>query len=231
MQDQDRSRPVKAAVPMPTDTFRTTPTTVEASQLVPLRRRTRCEPGQDSGAEPSDETARGWRSLFGTVGGLALLWVGLAGPDPASWVIGGPVIAAATALSFAFPPARRVRLAPLGAIRFIGWFAVASLRGAIDVAGRALAWRMPLAPGIRSFETDLPPGAPRLVFVNAITLLPGTLSAGISGTRVEVHMLDTRVDLAAELAPLEARVRALFAVPATHRATPVPNSRNMEIGT
>lgn len=231
MQDQDRSRPVKAAVPMPPDTFRTTSTTVEASQLVPLRSHTSCEPGQASGAEPRDETARGWRSLFGTVGGLALLWVGLAGPDPASWVIGGPVIAAATALSLAFPPARRVRVAPLGAIRFIGWFAVASLRGAIDVAGRALAWRMPLAPGIRSFETDLPPGAPRLVFVNAITLLPGTLSAGIRGTRVEVHMLDTRIDLAAELAPLEARVRALFAVSATHRATPVPNSRNMEIGT
>ncbi|MFO7759527.1 MAG: Na+/H+ antiporter subunit E [Roseovarius sp.] len=232
MQEQDRSRPVKAGGPLLPDTFRTTPTTMEASQLVPLRARTRREPGQGPAAGPIDEAdhARGWRSLFGTVGGLALLWVGLAGPDPASWVIGGPVIAAATALSFAFPPARRVRVAPLGAIRFIGWFAAASLHGALDVAGRALAWRMPLAPGIRSYETDLPPGAPRLVFVNAITLLPGTLSAGISGTRVEVHMLDTRVDLAAELAPLEARVRALFALPAAHRATPVPNPRNMEIG-
>ena len=231
MQDQDRSRPVKAWLPMPPDTFRTTRTTVEPSRLVPLRDREIGASKDANGAGPIDEAenARGWRSLFGTVGVFSLLWVGLAGPDPASWVIGAPVIAAATALSFAFPPARRVRVAPLGAIRFIGWFAVASLRGAIDVAGRALAWRMPLAPGLRSYETDLPPGAPRLVFVNAITLLPGTLSAGINGTRVEVHMLDTRVDLAAELAPLETRVRALFALPAVSGPAPVPTSRNMEI--
>jgi multicomponent Na+:H+ antiporter subunit E len=231
MQDEDLSQPVKAWGPVPPHKFRTTRMTAPSSRPVVRRDRAMDELAQESGAGPIDvvEPARGWRSLFGTVGGLALLWVGLAGPDPASWVVAGPVIAVATALTFAFPPARRLRFAPIGAIRFLAWFAVASLRGAVDVAGRALAWRMPLAPGLRSYETDLPPGASRLVFVNAITLLPGTLSAGISGTRIEVHMLDTRVDLAAELAPLEARVRGLFALPAPG-AIPARTSPNTEIG-
>ena len=226
MQKQDRLQPAKAWLPVQPD-IRTTRTPADPSPLLHLSDPAGNAP--DHGRIEETDNARGWRSLFVTVGGLALLWVGLAGPDPASWVIGAPVIAAATALSFAFPPTRRVRVAPLGAIRFIGWFAVASLRGAIDVAGRALAWRMPLVPGVRSYDTDLPSGAPRLVFVNAITLLPGTLSAEITDARVDVHMLDTRVDLAAELAPLEARVRALFTLPAASSKTPFKNSLDMEI--
>lgn len=162
---------------------------------------------------------RGWRGLALTGGALALLWGGLTGWDPAGWVFGLPAVAAATALAFRFPPGPAWRLSLPGALRFAGWFALASVRGSLDVAARALAWRMPLAPGFRSYRTDLPPGPARLVFVNAITLLPGTLSAEIAGPRVEVHMLDTGLDLDAELAPLEARVRDLFALPASPART------------
>ncbi|TCP39236.1 Na+/H+ antiporter subunit E [Rhodovulum marinum] len=168
-------------------------------------------PGPDRVSTP--QGVRGWRGLFLTAGTLALVWGGLTGWDAASWVFGVPAVAAATALAFSFPVAPAWRLSAVGALHFAGWFAVASVRGSVDVAGRALAWRIPLAPGFRSYETDLPPGAPRLVFVNAITLLPGTLSAEIDGNRIDVHMLDIRSDLNAELAPLEARVRALFALP------------------
>lgn len=223
MQHQDPSRPAQAWLPMLPDTFRTTRTTGALARPGPLRERAgddlRHSSSDEPVADPGD--ARGWRSFFGTVSVFALLWTGLAGPDPASWVIGAPVVAIATALRFAFAPARRLRLSLLGTIRFLGWFAVASFRGATDVAGRALAWRVPLAPGIRTYHTDLPAGAPRLVFINAITLLPGTLSAEINGGSIDVHMLDTRVDLAAELAPLEARVRVLFALPTLSRNTPL----------
>jgi len=205
---------------MPPDKTLTTRTTIALTLPEPLRERGSDDVRYSSHGAPAGD-ARGWRSLFGTVGFLALLWTGLAGPDPASWVIGAPVIALATALRFAFPPAGRVRVSPFGALRFVGWFAVASFRGATDVAGRALAWHVALEPGIRSYHTDLPAGAPRLVFINAITLLPGTLSAEINGGRIDVHMLDTRTDLAAELAPLEARIRALFGLPATPRTTPL----------
>ncbi|SIO54722.1 multicomponent Na+:H+ antiporter subunit E [Rhodovulum sp. ES.010] len=167
----------------------------------------------DPDGMPDRTGSRGWRKLFLTAGTLALIWGMLTGSDLASWVFGGPAVATATALAMSFPAAPAWRLSIKGALDFVVWFAVASARGSVDVAGRALAWRMPLAPGFRSYETDLPPGAARLVFVNAITLLPGTLSAEIVDDRIEVHMLDKHSDLEAELAPLEARVRALFALP------------------
>lgn len=165
---------------------------------------------------------RGWRSLLVTCGALGLVWGGLTGWDAASWVFGLPVVAMATALVFAFPAAPAWRLSIRGALRFAAWFAVASARGSLDVAARAVAWRMPLSPGFRSYRTGLPPGPARIVFANAITLLPGTLSADLKGDRLDVHMLDARCDLDAELAPLEARVRGLFALPdAPALASPV----------
>jgi multicomponent Na+:H+ antiporter subunit E len=151
---------------------------------------------------------------------LALLWTALTGGEPASWAIGAPAVAAGAAIAFLLPPAASWRLSPTGALVFVGWFAAQSLRGAVDVARRALDPRLPLRPGFRSFETGLPPGPARIVMINTITLLPGTLTAGIRGDRLIVHMLDTRADLARELAAVEARVRALFALPATQPSKP-----------
>ena len=71
---------------------------------------------------------------------------------------------------------------------------------------------MPLRPGYRRHSLALPAGAPRLLFLNTVTLLPGTLSAEVAGDAVIVHMLDTSADLAADLTALKARVAALFAL-------------------
>jgi multicomponent Na+:H+ antiporter subunit E len=65
--------------------------------------------------------------------------------------------------------------------------------------------------------------------VNTITLLPGTLTAELNDDRLVVHMLDTRTDLAREMGAVEARVRALFALPdpaaaGTPHPTPEPSS-------
>lgn len=157
---------------------------------------------------------RGWRRLAVTGAALAAVWGGLTGWDPTSWVFGVPVVAAATAFAFHFAPAPAWRLSLPGGLRFAVWFAVASVRSGLDVAGRALGWHLALRPGFRSYCTSLPPGPARICLANTISLLPGTLSAEIAGDRIEVHMLDTGVDLTADLADLEARIRALFALPA-----------------
>lgn len=88
-----------------------------------------------------------------------------------------------------------------------------SVRGAIDVAGRAFAPDMGLRPCFRPYPLTLPQGAPRVMFMNTITLLPGTLSAEIQGDTLIVHMLDARTALEPELADLESRIRAVFALP------------------
>ncbi|TVQ74433.1 MAG: hypothetical protein EA372_02630 [Chromatiaceae bacterium] len=148
--------------------------------------------------------------------GLALLtglWVVLTGGAAESWVMGGPAVLAGTMLIFLYSSPPRWRLSPAGALRFGPWFALRLVMGALDVARRALAWRQALAPGCRVFRTTLPEGAPRLLFANVITLLPGTLTAGIHGDLLVVHMLDTDADVEAQLRVLEARIAALFGLP------------------
>jgi multicomponent Na+:H+ antiporter subunit E len=170
------------------------------------------EPASGDSA-PGSGPRRSWQRLALTVGSLAVLWGGLTGWAPASWVFGGPIVIAATALAFRFAPAPAWRLSPLGAVRFAGWFLVNSLRSGLSVAGRALGWHVTLKPGFRIYRTSLPPGPARICFANVISLLPGTLSVEVAGDRIEVHMLDTATGWEAELAELEARIRTLFALP------------------
>lgn len=172
--------------------------------------------------EGVDVARRGWLRVILTSGVLVLVWGGLTGWDPLSWVFGVPVVIAAAALAFRFKPAPKWSLSVFGALRFVVWFAVASARGSFDVARRALSWNVAVNPGFRSYRMSLPPGPARIVFANAITLLPGTLTAELSGEQLEVHMLDTNVDLETELGDLEARVRALFALP---DVAPAPQTR------
>ena len=156
---------------------------------------------------------RAWRATIGLLA-LAGLWGILTGGAAESWIMGAPAILLGTVLIFLHPAAPRWRLSLFGAVRFAVWFAFQSVHGASDVARRALAWRLPLAPGCRAYRTALPEGAPRLLFANAITLLPGTLTAEIEGDALVIHMLDTGADLDGDLAALERRVAALFALPA-----------------
>lgn len=153
---------------------------------------------------------------------LAILWAALTGGDPASWAFGGPAVVAGAAIAFLLPPSQPGRVSPFGALGFAVWFAAQSLRGAVDVARRAFDPRMPLRPGFRSYTTALPAGPARIVMVNTITLLPGTLTAELNGNRLVVHMLDTRADLAREMGAVEARVRALFALPDPAAAGTLP---------
>lgn len=146
---------------------------------------------------------------------LALIWGILTGFRADAVAFGAVAVLAGAALVFLLPTSPGWRLSPAGAVRFALWFARQSVLGAVDVSRRAFSPRMPLHPGFRSYRPALPDGAPRIMFLNTITLLPGTLSAEIAGESVIVHMLDSRADLDGDLKQLETRIAALFALPAS----------------
>ena len=153
-----------------------------------------------------------WRRFAAKLVVLALIWAVLTGFRLDALVFGVPAVLAGAALVFLMPPSPGWRISPGGALAFVLWFAVQSVRGAVDVSVRAFSPRMPLRPGFRRYPLSLPPGAPRVMFLNTVTLLPGTLSAEVGHDEVIVHMLDTRADLAADLGALEARIAAFFAL-------------------
>ena len=138
---------------------------------------------------------------------LAVLWWAIAG-EPA-WTFGVPAVALAAGASLWLAPQRTpFRLLPaLGFVAFFLWY---SLRAGFDVARRALAPSLPLAPGVVEHRMRLPAGLGRVIFVNTVSLVPGTLSAELAGERLHVHALDTRLPVEAQLRNLEARIAAIF---------------------
>lgn len=99
---------------------------------------------------------------------------------------------------------------PLQLLSFSGYFVAESLRGAADVAWRALHPRLPIEPHLERYEISLPAGKPRTLFVSVVSLLPGTLSADLSadGRLLHVHAI-TGGSIEA-LTRLERRIEALF---------------------
>jgi multicomponent Na+:H+ antiporter subunit E len=134
---------------------------------------------------------------------LGLVWLAITGADSEGLAIGAAVAAAATWLSLRLlPPGGPVPLVAI--LRLAPGFLWRSLLGGVDVAWRALSWRMPLRPGWTEVRSRLPPGPARAVVGGQFSLLPGTLVAGTRGDRLLIHALDIGQDIARDVAEAEA---------------------------
>jgi multicomponent Na+:H+ antiporter subunit E len=69
---------------------------------------------------------------------------------------------------------------------------------------------MPITPELIEYPLRLPPGLQRVILVNTVSLLPGTLSAELGGQVLKVHVLDSLGDFLVELQALEQRVGCMF---------------------
>jgi multicomponent Na+:H+ antiporter subunit E len=138
----------------------------------------------------------------------------IAGSDPGSWIIGAPAVLFASWVSLRLraaavgPDRNGMRLG--GLLRFAPFFAIESIRGGLDVAQRVMRPQLRINPGFQSYRPRLSDPIARVVFLDSISLLPGTLSADMREGVIQVHALDARSDLAPELARLERRIADLF---------------------
>lgn len=141
---------------------------------------------------------------------LAFLWWLLSDGDMTSWLVGVPtVLAAAWAVNFlAVDSGGRIRVK--GLLSFVPYFLRESVRGAVDVAFLVLKPELPVNPGFATFDTRLTRPQARMLFVNSICLLPGTLAADYQGDRLTIHALDTSADFADDLRQLEVEIARLY---------------------
>jgi multicomponent Na+:H+ antiporter subunit E len=131
------------------------------------------------------------------------------------WLFGAVAVLAAVLASLAFaPPGPGLRIAPLGFVQFCGSFVLRSLVAGLQVARFAFAPRPALRPAQHTLVTRLPPGLPRVLLANTLTLQPGTLSVALEEDRLRVHVLDDRQPLEADVRALEARIGAMLRLPA-----------------
>lgn len=141
---------------------------------------------------------------------FSLLWFLLTGFDFGSLVLGGPAVLLAVGVSLFLAPESRHSVSLAGACLFVPFFLAKSMQSGIDVMRRTLAVRPLVNPGLVAYTTSLPEGAPRILFANTISLLPGTLSVDLEGRQVIVHAIDQDMPVWASLQSLEQRVALIF---------------------
>ncbi len=165
--------------------------------------------GPNAGA---DAPARGARARYrglppGAVSraaGFLLLWVVLAGADPADLPAAALAVLAATWTSLQLLPSSAARPSPAALARLVFRFACQSAAAGADVAWRALDPRLPLRPGFVAYPVRLPPGTARNAFTALTSLLPGTVPTGDENGELLYHCLDADQPVAAQLAAEEA---------------------------
>ena len=149
-----------------------------------------------------------WSTVVSRVLLFSLLWWALTDGTAGSWWIGAPAVAGAVIISVTLvPPLGLVWREVMGFVPFFLWH---SLKGGVDVAWRAFHPRLPITPELIEYPLRLPPGLPRVILVNTVSLLPGTLSAELGGQVLKVHVLDSLGDFLTELEALEQRVGCMF---------------------
>lgn len=150
------------------------------------------------------------RSIF--LRGLlfAVLWWILAEGRDDGWLFGGMAVAAAIWTSLKLLPPARQSIHLAGLMAFLRFFVWHSLRGGMQVAGMAMRGRAALQPAIIELQVSLPPGSPRILLVNALGLMPGTLGVDLDGTHLRLHVLDDCQPIVAETRALEALITDLF---------------------
>jgi len=127
-----------------------------------------------------------------------------------AWLIGLPAVALASWASIRLGGSELPGLSPGGLVVFITLFLRESVRGGIDVARRTLGPGLRIEPGFHRYRLHISHPAARVLLINCIGLLPGTLAADLDGDHADLHLLDTGENPDPQLLQLEQAVARLF---------------------
>jgi len=163
---------------------------------------------------PATQTAairdrRSWATALSRGATYLVVWMVIAGGDADDLLPGLGATALATWASLRLmppdPSGGSVRW--LAALGLFARFVRVSVLAGLDVAQRALAPRMRLAPGYVRYRPQLPPSDARSLFLAMTSQMPGTIPSGTEPTgAVAYHCLDASQPVAEQLAEEESRL-------------------------
>lgn len=145
---------------------------------------------------------------------FALLWWVLAEGRGDQWGLGLAGVALAVTASLLLWPPGQSRLSPVGLLAFAAFFLIQSVRGGVQVARIALHPRLTLAPALLQLPLTLPPGLARVVLVNTLNLLPGTLCLRIEQDTLHLHTLNEHWPVAQEVRTVESHIARMLEIAA-----------------
>jgi multicomponent Na+:H+ antiporter subunit E len=144
---------------------------------------------------------------------LASLWWIIVQGRADAWLIGLPAVAVASWASIRLRCNVKPGLSLGGLAAFITLFLRESVRGGIDVARRTLGPGLRIEPGFHRYRLHISHPAARVLLINCIGLLPGTLAADLDADHADLHLLDTSVNPDSQLLQLEQAVARMFGLP------------------
>ena len=142
----------------------------------------------------------------------ASLWYVLAEGRGDFWGLGVIAVILSVGASLALFPLTAVRFSLTGFLALLSLFIWDSVRSAIQVSLFAFRGRQSLHPNLLLLKLDLPPGGARILLVNAVSLMPGTLAVHLDDDNLQLHVLDERLPIERDVRRLEAYIARLFGV-------------------
>lgn len=146
-----------------------------------------------------------WRLLL-----FAGLWWVLAEGRNDAWLPGGAVVLAAAWASVRLGRPASVSISLTGLAGFLRFFLWSSIRGGIQVADMALRGPTALRPALIELSVNLPPGGERVLLVNTLSLMPGSVGVDLQGATLQLHVLDAGLPVVTDVQALEAAIGRLF---------------------
>jgi multicomponent Na+:H+ antiporter subunit E len=141
---------------------------------------------------------------------FAGIWFVIAQGQADAWLIGVPAVILAAMVSFSLSRNALPRLSVGGLFHFTVMFLRESIRGGIDVTRRTLSPVLQIQPGFIRYPLVLEVPLQRVLFVNCVSLLPGTLASRLDEDVLELHLLDTGQDPVPQLRRIEQSIARVF---------------------
>ena len=152
---------------------------------------------------------RDWAAVLRRGAAYFALWMVIGGADATDILPGLGAAALAAWASLRLMPPDPVG----GSVRWLAAFALfarfvrVSVLAGLDVARRALAPRLRLAPGYVHYRPQLPPSDARSLFLAMTSQMPGTIPSGTEPSgAIAYHCLDASQPVAQQLAEEESRL-------------------------
>ncbi len=140
------------------------------------------------------------------------LWYVMAEGRGDFWGLGVVAVILSVGVSLVLFPLSPVRFSLFGFVALLGLFIWESVRSAFQVSMFAFRGRRSLHPNLLLVKLNLPPGGARILLVNAVSLMPGTLGVHLDDDNLRLHVLDDRLSIERDLRRLEAHIARLFGV-------------------
>ena len=143
---------------------------------------------------------------------LAAVWLLLTDGSLTSLIIGIPsIVLALLARPFSSQMIKSwENIEPSNLPAFLGRFVIDSVRGGVDVSRRVMSTKPSIDAAFFDYPIQLQSALARHLFVNSISLLPGTLCADWQGDNIRIHSLDRDPRAINSVRALEQSVARLF---------------------